>query len=113
MDQPEPTGQRSRLLPAWPLGCALALLSLLLMVNLAGLLGMLAAAGGGPAWLVIGVPLAVSLAVPFAQLIGWALVRRRNRYAARVLLWGFGLTLALGAAITVALNLVDYFALRS
>lgn len=100
-------------LPAWPLGCVVAVLSLLLMVNLVGLLGILAAAAGGPPWLVIGVPLAAGLTVLLAQLGGWALLRRRNPYAARVLLWGFGLTLALGAAITVALNLVDYLTLRA
>jgi hypothetical protein len=94
-------------LPAWPLGCAIALLGLLLMVTLLGLSGILFASAGLPPWLERGGPVAVGLSVPLLMLVGWAVGRRRNPYGARALLWGFLLTLALGTALTLLFNLID------
>ena len=79
--------------PAWPVGCGLALLSLLLMFNLVGLSGVLAAAL--PPALAVAVPLVATAIVPLALIAGAAWARRHNPYAARVLLWGLGISLAL------------------
>jgi hypothetical protein len=94
-------------LPAWPLGCGLAILSLLLMVNLLGLAGVLFAAAALPSWLERGGPVAVGLAVPLLMGLGWLLARRRNPYAARTLRWGLVLTLAFAAALALLFNLSD------
>ena len=93
--------------PAWPLGCALAFFGLLLIVNLLGLTGILFASGGLPLWAERGGPVLVALAVPALMLGGGLYARSRNPYGARVLLWGFALTLGLGLAITIVLNLID------
>ncbi|MCX7789027.1 MAG: ZIP family metal transporter [Chloroflexaceae bacterium] len=112
LEPPDPAPQAPRTYAAWPVGCVVAGLSLLVMVNAFGLFGILAAAGNGPRWLQVGAPLFFSLLAPLAQIIGWWFARRRNPYAARVLLWGFGLTLAFGAIITVVLNVIDVLTLR-
>lgn len=104
--------QPPRTYAAWPLGCAVAGLSLLVMVNAFVLFGSLAAVGGAPFWLQLGGPLFFSLLAPLAQIVGWWFARRRNPYAARVLLWSFGLTLAFGAIITAVLNVIDTMTLR-
>ncbi|MCS6880519.1 MAG: hypothetical protein RMK84_13825 [Oscillochloridaceae bacterium] len=97
---------------AWPLGCVVAGLSLLVMVNAFGLFGIMAAAGGAPRWLELGAPLCFGLLPLLAQIVGWWFARRRNRYAARVLLWSVALTLAFGAIVTVVLNVIDILTLR-
>lgn len=112
LSEPDPPPQLPRTYPAWPLGCAVAGLSLLVMVNAFGLFGILAAAGGAPRWLTLGAPSFFSLLAPLAQIIGWWFARRRNPYAARVLLWSLALTLAFGAIITVVLNVIDALTLR-
>jgi hypothetical protein len=94
-------------LPAWPLGCGLALLGLLLTVNLVGLAGVIFAAAGLPRWLERGGPVAFGLAVPLLMGLGWLLARRRNPYAARALRWGLLLTVAFAAALTLLFNLID------
>lgn len=96
-----------RELPAWPLGCALSCFGLMLIVNLLGLTGILFATSGLPLWAERGGPVLVALMVPLLMLGGGLYARRRNPYGSRALLWGFGLTLALGAAITVVLNIID------
>jgi hypothetical protein len=94
-------------LPAWPLGCALALLGLLVSVSLLGLAGILFASAGLPLWLERGGPVLLGLSVPLLMLLGWAVGRRRNPYGARALLWGFALSLAFGVALTLLFNLID------
>jgi len=117
-EEPFPVGKPDtppplpRTYAAWPLGCAVAGLSLLVMVNAFGLFGILAAAGGTPRWLQLGAPLFFSLLAPLAQIVGWWFARRRNPYAARVLLWSFALTLAFAAIITAVLNVIDSVTLR-
>jgi len=106
MDEPR-EGRWRQELAAWPLGCALALLGLLMMVSLLGLTGILFATAGLPLWLGRGGPVAVGLAVPLLMLVGWWLARRHNPYGARVLLWGFAITLAIGVALTLLFNLID------
>jgi hypothetical protein len=101
-----------RATPAWPLGCLLAGLGLFLAVNLLGMAGILFAAARLPLWLEIGGPIAVALIVPALLLGGGLYVRRRNPYAARALLWGFALFLALGGALTLIFNLIDWLVLR-
>lgn len=81
-------------LPAWPLGCGLAVLNLLLIFNLFGLLAVLGAGVGLPPWLALAVPLAAVALAPLAELGGAIWLRRRNPYAARTLAWGLGLTAA-------------------
>jgi hypothetical protein len=81
--------------PAWPVGCGLAVLSLLLMFNLLGLAGVLAASAGLPPWLALAVPLGAVGCVPLAEIAGALWLRRRNPYAARALAW----SLAIGAAL--------------
>lgn len=102
-----PGSQWREELPAWPLGCGLALLALLLMVNLFGLAGALFATAGLPRWLELGGPIAIGLAVPLLMGLGWLLARRRNPYAARALRWGLLLTLVFAAALTLLFNLID------
>lgn len=92
---------------AWPLGCAVAFFGLLLIFNLLGLGGVVFAAGGLPPWLQRAGPAALGLAVPALMLLGAALARRRNPYGARVLIWGFAITVVSCGAITLLLNLVD------
>lgn len=93
--------------PAWPLGCVLAGLALVLLVNLMAGVGLLLAAAGVPRWLEVASIVAIAAALPLAMLAGGRAARRRNPYGARVLLWGALLTLALGAALTLIFNLVD------
>jgi hypothetical protein len=102
-----PGGRWREELPAWPLGCGLALLALLLMVNLLGLAGVIFAAAGLPLWLERGGPVALGLAVPLLMGVGWLLARRRNPYAARSLRWGLLLTVAFAAGLTLLFNLID------
>lgn len=109
---PDTPPRPPRTYAAWPLGCVVAGLSLLVMVNAFGLFGILAAAGGAPRWLELGAPLFFALLPLLAQIVGWWFARRRNRYAARVLLWSFALTLAFGAIITIVLNVIDMLTLR-
>lgn len=78
---------------AWPVGCGLALLSLMLMFNLVGLAGVLAAAL--PPALAVAVPLVATALVPLGLIAGAVLARRRNPYAARVLLWCLAISVAL------------------
>lgn len=93
--------------PAWPLGCAVAFLGLLLIVNLLGLSGILFATAGLPLWAERGGPIVLALLVPALMLAGGLLVRRRNAYGARVLLWACALTVVSCGAISVALNIID------
>jgi hypothetical protein len=106
------SGDDRRDTPAWPLGCLLAGLGLFLAVNMLGLAGILFAAARLPLWLEIGGPIAVALIVPALLLGGGLYARKRNPYAARALLWGFALILALGATLTLIFNLIDWFVLR-
>lgn len=89
------TGPQRDATPAWPLGCGLAVLSLLLMFNLLGLAGVLAAGAGLPPWLAVAIPLGAVAPVPLAELAGAIWLRRRNPYAARVLAWCLALSAAL------------------
>jgi len=82
-------------LPAWPLGCVLALLNLMLLFSLSGLVGVLAAGAGLPPALAVGVTLAFLVPAPLAELFGALWLRRRNPYAASALAWGLALTAAL------------------
>jgi hypothetical protein len=102
-----PDSRRREDLPAWPLGCGLALLALLLMVNMLGLAGILFASAGLPGWLERGGAAALGLAVPLLMGLGWLLARRRNPYAARALRWGLVLTVAFAAGLTLLFNLID------
>lgn len=92
---------------AWPLGCAVALLGLMLGFNLVGLAGILFAAAALPPWLARAGPIAAGLAVPLLLLAGALLARRRNPYAARVLLWGFAFTLVAASALTALFDTID------
>lgn len=103
----KPPHQRPDDAPAWPLGCAVALLAILLSFNLAGILGILFAVGGLPPWVERAAPLLGWLPVPLLMLAGWALGRRRNPYGARVLLWGFAFTLVFLSAMTAFFDFVD------
>jgi hypothetical protein len=102
-----PGGRRRDELPAWPLGCGLALLALLLMVNLLGLAGILFVSAGLPSWMEQGGAAAIALAVPLMMGVGWLLARGRNPYAARTLRWGLVLTVAFAAGLTLLFNLID------
>jgi hypothetical protein len=93
--------------PAWPLGCAVTILALLLIFNLLGLGGVVFAAGGLPPWLQRAGPFALALSVPGLMLLGWFFARRRNPYGARVLIWACGLTVVSCTLITLILNLID------
>jgi hypothetical protein len=93
--------------PAWPLGCAAALLGLVLSFNIAGVVGILFAALTLPGWLGRAVPLLGWILVPLLMLVGWALARRRNPYGARVLLWGFALSLVFLSALTALFDFVN------
>lgn len=103
-DQPEHQPQK---LPAWPLGCGLALLSLLLMVNVFAMVGVLTLAAG----IVAGPGMALSLLaialIPLAQLAGALWLRRRNPYAARTLAWGFALTLLFAGLLYLTTVILD------
>ncbi|NTU82719.1 MAG: hypothetical protein HGA45_25675 [Chloroflexales bacterium] len=98
--------------PAWPLGCALAFFALLLIFNLLGLAGIVFASGRLPMWAERGGPILLATAVLALMLWGGVYVRHRNPYASRVLLWGLGLTLAFGAALTILFNLIDWLSMR-
>jgi uncharacterized protein (TIGR03382 family) len=102
-----PGSQRRDELPAWPLGCGLALLALLLMVNLLGLAGIFMAGAGLPRWIEQGGAAAIALTVPLLMGLGWLLARRRNPYAARTLRWGLTLTGAFAIGLTILFNLID------
>jgi uncharacterized membrane protein len=93
--------------PAWPLGCLTALLGLFLSVNIVGLLGILFATAGLPPWLARAGPLIAGLTVPVLMVIGWAAARRRNPYAARVMLWGIAFTLVALAVATATFDWID------
>lgn len=94
-------------LPAWPLGCGIALLGLLLGVSLLGLGGILFATAALPPGIARAGPVLLCLAVPALTLVGWGAARRRNPYAARALLWACGIMLAVSAALTLLFNLID------
>jgi ABC-type transport system involved in cytochrome bd biosynthesis fused ATPase/permease subunit len=96
--------------PAWPLGCAAAVLGLLLSFNIAGLIGYIVSRTALPPWLMPAGPLLGWLLVPLLMLAGWAVARRRNPYGARVLLWGFALSLLLLAALTALFDLLNRLA---
>ncbi|MFV9503516.1 MAG: hypothetical protein AB4911_03030 [Oscillochloridaceae bacterium umkhey_bin13] len=89
----------------------MALLGLVLACNLLGLGAILVARAGLPRWIEIAGPTAVALLVPGAMLGAGLIVRHRNPYAARALLWGFLLTVVLGLALTLLFNLLDYVTL--
>ncbi len=93
--------------PAWPLGCALTFLALLLIFNLLGLGGVVFAAGGLPPWVQRGGPFALAMVVPTLMLVGWLFARRRNPYGARVLIWACALTVVSCTLITLLLNIID------
>lgn len=101
-----PSGRRDDP-PAWPLGCATALLGLLLSFPIAALLGSVIVSLNLPQWLARAAPLFGWLVIPLLMLAGWPFARRRNPYGARVLLWGFALSLALLAALTALFDLVN------
>lgn len=105
--RPPQGGYDPRKTPAWPLGCAVAFFGLGLVVNVLGLGGIIFASAGLPPLIERGGTFALALCVPALMLVGWLFARRRNPYGARVILWGLGLTLALGALITLVFNLVD------
>jgi hypothetical protein len=89
---------------AWPLGCALALLNLLLMLGLSSGLGILLAGGPLPPWLAVG----AALLVPAAELIIGSWLRRgRNLYAGQAMLWGVAITLVALSLLTVVLSQID------
>ncbi len=102
-----PESRRDDELPAWPLGCGLALLALLLMVNLLGLAGIFVASAGAPRWFEQTAAAAIALVVPLLMGLGWLLARRRNPYAARTLRWGLVLTVAFAVGLTLLFNLID------
>lgn len=106
MRRPEPPPHTQ--LPAWPLGCALTLLNLLMMIGLSMGLGIILANGPAPGWLAVGLPVAAALLVPAAELaIGSWLRRGRNPYAGQVLLWGVAITLLALSALTAILGALD------
>jgi hypothetical protein len=82
------------------------MLGLLLSFTIAGLARIFFVAVLPPG-LERAIPLLGWLPVPLLMLVGWALGRRRNPYGARVLLWGFALTLASLAAMTALFDFVD------
>lgn len=93
--------------PAWPLGCATAVLGIFLSVNIVGLMGILFAAASLPPWLERAGPLLAGLAVPLLLLVGWAAARQRNPYAARVMLWGIAFTLVALSVATATFDWID------
>lgn len=103
----ERSGPRREDPPAWPLGCGVALLGMLLSFTISGLFGILFAAPGLPAWLARLGPLLASLFVPTLMVVGWAFARRHNPYAARALLWGVAFTLVALVALTALFDYVD------
>lgn len=96
-------------LPAWPLGCALAGLNLLLMINTFGILSIQLTMAGFPGWLTVGLPVTAMLAVPLIEAVAGRLLHRRNPYAGRTLVAGALFTVGLGIALTIIFNLLDIF----
>jgi hypothetical protein len=94
--------------PAWPLGCVLALLNLLLMLGLSSGLGILFVGGPFPPWLSVGVPVGIALLVPVAELtIGVWLRRGHNPYAGQAMLWGVAITLVALSLLTIIFDAID------
>jgi hypothetical protein len=88
-------------------GCVVSFLGAILAFNAMGFVGILLAGAGVPFWAEQAGVITIGVAPALLMLAGWALARRRNPYGARVLLWGFALTLVALSVLTAVFNFVD------